>query len=256
MSTWYHHDYPQSNPSDFSTLEVAPQPTRPDESFKEMQSPTGLEPVHLKRGNLAARYSQFDAPEAVAQPSPSLSPPIPDSALSPYPPASLGGSFGALITEKALESNKPKPRRICGLRARNFWFILVLILLTIATVVGLSVGLTVGCDQSHHKKGKDGNSGNSALAPPAAKGVSNNSSLASVAFNDTSGLLRYRIYFQDDTDMIKESSWNASTKLWQVSNTAIGKAKSKSPLAAIVTGPPTYAFVSSNCQRHHIRKLT
>ena len=203
MSKWYHHDYPQSNPKDFSTLEVAPQPTRPDESFKEMQSPTGLEPVHLKRGNLAARYSQFDAPEAVAQPSPSLSPPIPDSALSPYPPASLGGSFRALITEKALESNKPKPRRICGLRASKFWFILVLIVLTVAIVVGLSVGLTVGRDQSHHKKG---NSGNSALAPPAAKGVSNNSSLASIAFNDTSGLLRYRIYFQDDTDMIKESS--------------------------------------------------
>ena len=55
MSTWYHHDYPQSNPEDFSTLEVAPQPTRFDGSFKEMQSPTGLKPVHLERGNLAAR---------------------------------------------------------------------------------------------------------------------------------------------------------------------------------------------------------
>jgi hypothetical protein len=55
--------------------------------------------------------------------------------------------------------------------------------------------------------------------------------------------------------MIRESSWKASTKLWQVTNTAIGKAKTQSPLAAIAIGPRLFAIVSSDFQRHNIHKL-
>lgn len=59
-------------------------------------------------------------------------------------------------------------------------------------------------------------------------------------------LCYHRINYQDDAGKIKESSWNASSNLWQVSNSAIGQAKMNIPLAAIVTGPPQYDFVIIN----------
>ena len=257
MSYWYHHDQPRSVPEDFSTLEVVRQSSRPDEPFKVMQLPLGLEPAHSGVADLVSRHSQLGALEAISQP-------------SSLPPLTfLGGSSRNLFMEKFLAhetSDRRQRRDTCGLRPRYFCFILSLIILTIAVLVGLAVGLTVGRHNSHQKMGRGSNtaaptasnisspevptaSNTSSTAAPIAShsgsGVSRNSSLAAIAFNDTSGSLHYRVYYQDDTAMVKESSWNASTKLWQVSNIAIGKAKPKTPLAAIVTGPPTYAFVSS-----------
>lgn len=196
---------------------------------------------------MAARFSRFDDHEVIAQSSPL---PLPvDSALSQSPTLSLSGSSGTLVTEKAHEIKRCESRRICGLKAINPCFIYLMV---------LAVGLTVGREKSDYEHDQGGNTGNATLAsaPPPNNGVTNNSSIASVAFNDTSGLLHYRIYYQDDTDMIEESSWNASTKLWQVTNTAIGKAKTKSPLAAIAIRRGPYAILSSDFQGHNIHKLT
>ena len=157
------------------------------------------------------------------------------------------------MNEKEFSDNHRAQRTICGCASKTFRYCVVLAALTIAVVIGLAVGLTVGLQNAHRKHEKASNSSSSAISSTAtglnngsSLGVSNSSSLAAIAFNDTLGILHHRVYYQDDAGKIKESSWNTSTKLWQVSNAAIGQAKMNTPLAAIVTGPPQYAFVSNS----------
>lgn len=251
-SSYYHHDYPQSIPQDFSTLETTPQTLRHDESFKELPAPPGLEvlspdAVHLSND---ARHSDGDAPEVAHSPQSS---PKPQSLLSPLPASSFGGISRGLMNEKDYNDNYRAQRRICGWNSKTFWSSAILAALTIAVVVGLAVGLTVGLHNAHHKHENASNPSSSQASSNATGinnssnlGVSNSSSLAAIAFNDTFGIMHHRVYYQDDTGIIKESSWNSSTNLWHVSNPAIGQAKMNTPLAAIVTGPPQYAFVSNN----------
>ena len=149
------------------------------------------------------------------------------------------------MNEKQVFYNHRAQRTICGWASKTFWFSVVLTALTIAVVVGLAVGLTVGLQNAHRENGKASNS-SSLQGSTAASGVSNSSSLAAIAFNDTLGVLHQRVYYQDDAGIVKESSWNSSINVWQLSNPAIGQAKMNTPLAAIVTGPPQYAFVSNN----------
>ena len=251
-SSWYHHDYPRSIPQDFSTLEVTPQTLRHDESLKELPAPPGLEVLHSDAVHLSkdTRDRHLDAPEVAYS---SQSSPKPQWLSSPLPASSVSGSSGGFLNEKEFNNNHRAQRTIGGLASRTFWCSLVLAALTIAVVVGLAVGLTVGL-RNAHRKHENASSSSSSHASSTATGiingssfgVSNSSSLAAIAFNDTLGVLHQRVYYQDDTGNIKESSWNASTNLWQVSNPAIGLAKMNTPLAAIVTGPPQYGFVSNN----------
>ena len=243
-SAWHHHDYPQSIPQDFSTLEVTPQNLRHDQSFTELPAPPGLEvsnpdAVHLSKD---ARHSHLDALEVAYSPESS---PEPKSLSSALPASSFDGSSGGLMNEK--EFNE---KNNVWFGFKTFWFSVVLAALTIAVVVGLAVGLTVGLHHKHEKASNPSSSQASSTATGinngSSLGVSNSSSLAAIAFNDTLGVLYHRVYYQDDAGIIKESSWNSSTNLWQVSNPAIGQAKMNTPLAAIVTGPPHYDFVSNS----------
>ena len=243
-SSCYHHGHPLSIPQDFSTLEVTPQTLRHDNSFQELPTPPRMEvlnpnAVHLSRGS---RHNLWDAPEVAYSPESS---PKPSSLSLPFPASSIDGSFGGFVNEKEVFHNHRAQRTICGWASKIFWFSVVLVVLTMAVVVGLAVGLTVGLQNAHRKNGKASDS-SSLQGSTAASGVSNSSSLAAIAFNDTLGVLHQRVYYQDDAGIIKESSWNSSTNLWQLSNPAIGQAKMNTPLAAIVTGPPQYAFVSNN----------
>ena len=251
-SSWHHHDYPQSIPQDFSTLEVTPQTLRHDESFKQLPAPPGLEvlnpnAIHLSKD---ARHSHLDAPEVAYSPQSS---PKPELLSSPLPASPFDGSSGGFTNEKEFDDDHRAQRTICGLASKISWFSVVLAALTIAVVVGLAVGLTVGLQNAHRKHENASGSSSSQASSTATGiinssilGVSNSSSLAAIAFNDTLGVLHQRVYYQDDAGKIKESSWNASTNLWQVSNPAIGLAKMNTPLAAIVTGPPQYDFVSNS----------
>ena len=243
-SSWYHHDYPQSMPQDFSTLEVSPQALRHVESFKDLPAPPGLEiqnpdAVHLP---MKARHSYADAPEVAYS---SQSSPEPKLLSSPFTPSSFAGSPGGLMNEKGFSDTHRARRTICGLPSKTFWCSVISAALTIAVVVGLAVGVTVGLHNAHLKHEKASSSSSSQASSPAT-GINNGSSLAAIAFNDTLGVRHHRIYYQDEAGNIKESSWNTSTNRWQVSNSAIGQAKMNTSLAAIVTGPPQYGFVSND----------
>ncbi len=98
----------------------------------------------------------------------------------------------------------------------------------------------MGCKHSSNPQSGSRNSS----SPLSTAEVSLSSSLAAIAFNDIQDLVRYRIYYQDNNGAIKESSWNSSGQSWYVSNAAIGLAKSKSPLAPLVTGPQQHPCVS------------
>ena len=243
-SSSYHHDYAQSIPQGFSTLEVTPQTLRLGESFKELPAPGGLEVVNLDTVHLSkdTRPSHFDAPEVAYS---SQVSPKPKSISSPVLASSFDDSSGGLLNEKWYNNNHRVQRTICGWASQPRWFSIVLAALTIAVVVGLAVGITVGLQNAHRKHDSASNASPS-QASTSAIGINNGSSLAAIAFNDTLGFLHYRVYYQDDAGKIKESSWNNSSNLWQVSNSALGQAKMNTPLAAIVTGPPQYGFVSNS----------
>lgn len=242
-SSWYPHESPESIRQGFSTLEVTPQNTRDGESFKELPPPSGLEVLNPDAGRLSrdARHSHFDAPEVACSPQSSLRP---DLSSSPLPPSSFDGSSGGLFIEKDANDNHKARRIKSNWAAKRCWLFVVLAVLTVAVVVGLVVGIVFGLRNSHRKSQAFGTA--SGINNGSSLGVSNSSSLASIAFNDTLGILHHRVYYQDNAGTIKESSWNNSSNQWQVSNSAIGQAKMNTPLAAIVTGPPQYSFVSNN----------
>ncbi|CAF9910296.1 MAG: hypothetical protein ALECFALPRED_006456 [Alectoria fallacina] len=54
--------------------------------------------------------------------------------------------------------------------------------------------------------------------------------------------MQYRVYWQGDDNVIRESAWNDTANLWQLSNSAIGSAKANSPLVAVVSGPAVCSF--------------
>ena len=200
-SSWYRHDHPQSIPQGFSTLEVTPQTLKHGESFKGLPGPNGLEAlnpaaVHLSKD---AQHSHFDAPEVVDS---SQSSPKPKSFSSPVPTSSFDGSSGGLLIEKEGNDNHKAQRTICGWASKPCWFPVVLAALTIAVVVGLVVGITVGLQNAHRKHESVSNASSSQASSPATGvnngssiGVSNSSSLAAIAFNDTLGVLHHRVYY-------------------------------------------------------------
>ena len=243
-SSWQYHNHPQSIPQSFSTLEVTPQTSRHFESFKEMPSPSGLEglsPVAV-HPSTDARYSHDDAPEVVY--SSHLSPEN-MSFSSPLPASYLDDTSGGLLNGKEFNDSHRAQRNIFGRASKRCWICVILAALTITIVVGLAIGITFGL-RNAHRKDESASNGSSSQVPSTDNGITNGSSLAAIAFNDTLGVVHHRVYYQDHAGKIKESSWNASSKLWQVSNSAIGQAKLNTPLAAIVTGPLQYGFVSNN----------
>lgn len=109
-----------------------------------------------------------------------------------------------------------------------------------AVVIAVPVGLVFG-------RGKDPSAhANISNVPPSNHAaISDTSSLASIAWNGTNGIIQYRVYWQGVDNIIRESAWNATAKLWQLSNSAMGSAKANSPLVAVVSGPARSAIVSA-----------
>ena len=152
----------------------------------------------------------------------------------------------SLVTDKEVVSGSKGPRRFCGFLAKNVCLYLAIALVVVGIVIGVSLGVSPRAKASTTGTTTTAAAVSAASAAPisTATTISSDSGIASVAWNDTSGILQYRVYYQGEDDQIRESAWDASSKTWAVSNHGIGKAKNKSPLAAVVRGPVDQPFVS------------
>lgn len=74
----------------------------------------------------------------------------------------------------------------------------------------------------------------------AAKSVQTGSSIAAISLI-TDGITQYRLYFQDEKNNIRESSWNSTGQKWYVSNPSVAVAKERSPLAAGSVKPTDFS---------------
>ena len=231
-------DFPMSVPQDFSNLEVVY--GRSDEGFKEVRLFDADKEVH-KAKDLGKEV--HNANSFVRSPLPTVS----STTTSTY---SLPDKEGSSIGEQ-------RPKRTCGLPVKVFWLLLGL---TIVAAAAVAIGVPVGLYYLKKTPPSPGSSlsvaSNSSLGttesspPPASVPVAPREAspgLASVAWNDTNGVLQYRVYYQDDKLAIKESAWNASGNKWQQTR-SIGTAKAKTPITAAVTGPENFAFVSFHSQ--------
>lgn len=228
----------------YSTLQVVPQARilRPwiDRSLEEKEPlpESGLEPV---RPPLFSHLA--DAPELSPL---SESPRAHNSstASSIEPDGSLAHSFGTLLTNKEGSAGWKGGRTICGIPRKTFWILFVVKIIMTALVIALPVALVVG-----QGKTSSAHASASHVSPSNPTAISNTSSLASVAWNDTNGIMQYRVYWQGEDNIIRESAWNGTASLWRVSNSAIGSAKPNTPLAAVVSSPAVDQYVSTKSPR-------
>ncbi|KAI4167953.1 MAG: hypothetical protein LQ348_007583 [Seirophora lacunosa] len=136
--------------------------------------------------------------------------------------------------------NTPPNRTILGLRRRTFWIALVLSLVVVAAIVGGAVGGTVGKGQNSDEASSpasipsDSEPATAAPLPPSASRLLDSTTIASLGWNDTQGILQQRLYIQASDNNIWELAWNATTAAWFTSSESLGQAKSGSPLAAAV----------------------
>lgn len=84
--------------------------------------------------------------------------------------------------------------------------------------------------------------------PRQSSSRSLNSSLASVAWKDSSGSSNRRLYYNSN-GTIKESAWNSSGSTWYTRSKALGNATANSPVVAAVAGTEHFPFVSDRVQR-------
>lgn len=175
--------------------------------------------------------------------------------LASYPPlANDDRNHPEVVPDQTNETvgNLQEPRTILTLRPKAFWIVVLLLLIVIAVAIGGSLGYVT------HHYGRPAESSTSPLnspmpsntpipgdarSDPGASQILNDTGLAAIAWNDTSSLKQYRLYHQDQSNNIVESAWNSSTKRWYITR-ALGKAKTASPIAAVVTGPQEFPFVS------------
>lgn len=139
--------------------------------------------------------------------------------------------------------------RICRLQRKWFWLILVAVAAAIGLVVGAVVGTIVHRDKGNDKQMTSGGTTGQLVPsnsshPATITKMNDNSALASVAWNDVDNNPQYRLYWQGEDSTIRESSWNATKRNWTVSSSPIGYARPDSPIAAVVTGPAGFPFVS------------
>lgn len=174
-----------------------------------------------------------------------------------HPTASHPHAYSSWDRTQA-EPNLPQTQNKRALWIKKRFWVPLASLLLIAAIVGGTVGaLATRKDSSSDERSSTAStaalpSGPTSTAPssstpgpaqPSAKPF--NSSLASIAWSDTSGTGYRRLYYQDSGGAIKESAWNSSDNEWYSSNDNLGNAKPNSPIAASVAGARIWPFVST-----------
>ncbi|KAI9736315.1 MAG: hypothetical protein M1834_001201 [Cirrosporium novae-zelandiae] len=171
------------------------------------------------------------------------------------PPASVGVSQYEKVGNYEKEVVSQSPSQWKQKRIGRPWIIaLIAAVAIVAVAVGVGVGVAVTRKQSQESTTASTNnptatSANNSTAASSDSSTNaqstatlSNTQLASIAWNDSSDVMQYRIYYQDESNNIRESAWNTTSNKWYVSNKSIGKAKTASPIAAAVTGPQGWDF--------------
>lgn len=140
-------------------------------------------------------------------------------------------------------------RPMCRLQPLWFWLILVSAAAAIGIVVGAVVGTIVHRDKGNDKQTTSGGTTGQLIPsnsshPATVTKMNDNSAVASVAWHDIDNNPQYRLYWQGEDSTIRESVWNATKRNWTASSSPIGYARPNAPMAAVVTGPAGFPFVS------------
>ena len=102
---------------------------------------------------------------------------------------------------------------VCGLRSWVFWTVVgAATIVLIAVVVGGSMG---GVLYGRHDK-----SSHNTTAPIRVKSspVLESSKMASLQYLDKTNVTHYRVYFQNQAGILRESTWDSNVKTWTVSD--------------------------------------
>ncbi|KAI1459612.1 hypothetical protein F4805DRAFT_419615 [Annulohypoxylon moriforme] len=112
------------------------------------------------------------------------------------------------------------PKKICGIKPKFFWTLLIGALVII---VGIVVGVTAGVVTSRNKSSDSSSSDDSADSTTNATALYANTSLATANFTDGLGNENYLVVYQLNNKAIYMSAWNSSHKSWVVSPIVDGK---------------------------------
>lgn len=133
-------------------------------------------------------------------------------------------------------------RKIFGLRSKTFFVLLpVVLVLLIAGVVGGGIGGTIAVRNRKQNATVPTNipSSTAPQAPTTTRVHYANTGLAAMQWTDLNGTLHKRLYYQDNSDKIRESAWDNSTAFgaaWKV-NAISNAVKPGTPIAAAAGYP-------------------
>lgn len=139
----------------------------------------------------------------------------------------------------SVEPELPRPteeRKVFGLRRKTFILSSVVLVIIIAVAIGGGIGIG-GSIASRNRRQKA--TSTSPQAPTTTRGQYANTGLAAMQWTDLNGTLHKRLYYQDNSDKIRESAWDNSTAFdtaWQV-NAISDAAKPGTPIAAVAGYP-------------------
>jgi hypothetical protein len=172
-------------------------------------------PEALPSPEVARKEAYLNAPERT----------VPDEQLpEALPNQDPSAKFGPLSAETTRQSKdeesiaKSAERRIWGLKRRTFW--VLAIILAIVVIVAAIVGGVVGSKSS----GSDNTDSPGNLTPSNGPATSQLSGIPGMhpasrlaAFNFTlDDVEHHRIYFQSESGVIMESSWDSNDTAWKV----------------------------------------
>lgn len=150
-----------------------------------------------------------------------------------------------LVDDCLSKEAEPLPRS--GNFHRRKWLIVLIAVLVTLSIIGGVVGGAVGSrSRKSNSTFKSSNISASGPAPNPAtnrpatiRGIRDGSALAAVSYFDMSGIANYRVYYQDESNNIKESAWDEIGRNWTVTTLhQLADVRAGSPLAAAVRQPP------------------
>lgn len=138
--------------------------------------------------------------------------------------------------------------RVLGLRRKTFFICLAVVsFLVIAGAVSGGVGGTIFGRQKRPTASVVDDIPSSTTQPQYA-----NTGLAALQYNDSSDIIHKRLYYQDISNVIRESAWDSNSTFdaaWQVSSVS-DVVKPGTPLAAAAGYPHAshnYSLVGRSC---------